>query len=119
MRAERMDELNAGPSSGSAGSGDEGRRGGLRGSAVAAVNALCDVTDPALMSGTDCAEAMPDVSLMIKRLTAVQVGLAGRVEETRAYRATHKDAVGWLAAGSGTSPGEAARMLRTNSRLGS
>jgi len=82
------------------------------------VDAWCDGLEVALLAGTDAADQTERLSAVERRIVAAKTALAGRVEETRAYRRTHKDATGWLATTAGTSPGDAARMLRTNSRLG-
>jgi len=90
--------------------------GPLRAAEVA-VDAWCSGLDPALLTGPQAAEVATRAAAMIRKLTASQVRLAGRVDETRAFTATHRDAAGWLAATTGSSVGDASRMLRTGERL--
>src|SRR3954451_8888578 len=79
--------------------------------------AAWEVVDPALLTGSAAADELARVAAVKRRLTAREVALAGRVEETRAFRATHRDAAGWLASTAGSSVGEANRLLRTAERL--
>src|SRR4051794_27971985 len=82
-----------------------------------AVGAWSESLDPALLTGSAAADDMARAEAMKRKITAVTVGLARRVEETRAFKATHRDAAGWLASTAGSSVGEANRMLRTGERL--
>jgi hypothetical protein len=82
-----------------------------------AVDAWSESLDPALLTGSAAADDMARAEAMKRKITAVTVGLARRVEETRAFKATHRDAAGWLASTAGSSVGEANRMLRTGERL--
>src|SRR4051794_5611612 len=82
-----------------------------------AVDAWSESLDPALLTGSAAADDMARAEAMKRKITACTVGLACRVEETRAYKATHRDAAGWLASTAGSSVSDANRMLRTGERL--
>jgi hypothetical protein len=84
-----------------------------------AVGVWCGGLDPALLSGGDAVDGAVRVAVMIRRLTAAQAGLAVRVDETKRWKGTQPNAASWLAEVSGTSVGEAHRMLKTQERLGS
>src|SRR3954447_12861183 len=83
-----------------------------------AVAAWCRrAAEPATLTGPAAADELTEMAKLQRLFTARQVGLARRVEETRAFKATHRDAAGWLASTAGSSVGDANRMLRTGERL--
>jgi hypothetical protein len=83
-----------------------------------ATDAFCRLADPARLSGPLAAEACERVSLVIRKLTAVQARLAGRVDDTSGWMGRgHSSGPSWLAAATGGSMADAYRMLHTVKRL--
>ena len=85
----------------------------------AALDGWCDGLAPAVLSGPDAVDGLKRVSVVIRRLTAAQTGLAGRVADTNSWRGTSPNAAVWIAVTLGVSMADAHRMLQTGKRLGS
>jgi hypothetical protein len=92
--------------------------GGLLAAVEAAVGALCDGTDAAVVTGSDSLDALGRVTVAVRRLAAVQTALAVRVVESNRWQGRGSPtAQVWLAKELGCPIGEAHRRLATAKHL--
>ncbi|MGZ4695072.1 MAG: hypothetical protein ACXWA3_15725, partial [Acidimicrobiales bacterium] len=84
---------------------------------VSVVGSWCGQTDPALLSGAQAASGVEQLAVVIRQLTAMQAGLAARVEDCHSHPKQSGSSRDWLARLNGSSVGEAKRTLDTARRL--
>ena len=92
--------------------------GSLLAAAEAAVGALCDATDPAVLLGSDALGGLARLTVVARQVAALQSALAVRVVESNTWRG-RGSATGelWLAKQLGCTGGAAHRLLATGRKL--
>ena len=92
--------------------------GSLLAAAEAAVGALCDATDPAVLLGSDALGGLARLTVGARQVAALQSALAVRVVESNTWRG-RGSATGelWLAKQLGCTGGAAHRLLATGRKL--
>jgi hypothetical protein len=92
--------------------------GGLLGAVETAIGALCDGTDPGVVSGADALDGLARLTVAARRSAAVQTSLAVRVVESNMWQGRGSPtAPMWMAKQLGCTTGAAHRVLDTARKL--
>ncbi len=81
------------------------------------VGSWCDVSDPALFTGSDAAAVVERLARVVRRLQAKQAGFAARVEQCHSQPRQYSSSDDYLARVNGSSRGEAKKAIDTARRL--